>query len=316
MTLFASLVPLLVVAVVVALVLLVQLTPASLAASVERLARRVNLALDDDVRDEVVAFQRRRIVASALGALAVSGMVLVLVPTESSLRSGAIVLGVFGGVAMGVAVAALLHARRARRDTERGAEHGASSPTRPTTGRLTPVELVDLVPPGERRGMPIALGVAAGLVLVMVLAMVVIGSPDQLDPVVLAGSVGLLLLAAVSTAAWWAIGGRIARSRPIGGGTQALAWSDALRSVTLRDMVALPLTAAIYSPLLLLSHLLTAAEPPVSTIAGAAMGLLALAAVAGAIVAAVVFEAGPPERRPSRHYQRRLWPELVEGGAR
>ncbi|WP_169076990.1 hypothetical protein [Microcella alkalica] len=308
MTLLATLVPLLVIAVIVALVLLVQLTPASLAASVERLARRVNLALDDDVRDEVMRFQRRRVVASALGALAAAGVVLVLVPTDSSLRSGAIVLGVFGGVAMGVAVAALLHARRAHRD--------AADRAAPSAGRLTPVHIADLVPSGERRGMPIALAVGAVLVLVILLGLGLTDQLDQLDPTAMAVAFGLLALAATSTLLWWALGTRIARWRPIGGGTQALAWSDALRSLTLRDMIALPLTAAIYAPLVLLGELISLAEPPVAIIAGAGLGLLALVVLVVSIVAAALQASPASPRNPAQHYQRRLWPELAHGGAR
>lgn len=308
MTLFASLVPLLVVAVLLTIVLLVQLSPSSLAASVERLARRVNLALDDDVRAEVVRFQRRRTLSSVLGALAGAGLAFLLVPADWYLRSAVIVLGAFGGVAVGVAVAALRHARRAHRDAE--------GQTALSAGRLTPVEVADLVPPGERRGMPVAVAVSAGMLLLLLGALALAGQLDALTASTVGGGITLLALAGVSTALWRVAAERIARSRPVTGGTQALAWSDALRSVTLRDMIALPLTAAIYAPLVPLTELITRAEPPLSTIAGAALGLTALAAVAVAIVTAAMFEAGPEHRRSSRHYQRRLWPELADGGAR
>ncbi len=308
MTWPASLAPLLFIAPVLVIALAVQARPRGLAASVERLARRVNLALDDDVRGEVMTFQRRRVLASGVGAIAGLAVALALAPADSPARGAALVLCIFGGGAVGVAAAALGHARRAT-----GAAREATA-GRAVTGRLLPVAIDDLVPAGERIGMRIALAVGGALSLGAIGAVAALEGLEAIDPRVLAGAAVFLGIGVVSAAAWEAVAGRIASSRPIAGGAQALAWSDALRSQTLRDMVVLPLTAALYAPLTLLTEIVLAAPAPLDSALGAALGLLALAAFIAAIVVAVLQSSPGSPRNPAQHYQRRLWPELAGGG--
>ena len=247
-----SLIPLLIVMSLFLAVIALQARTASIAASVERLARRVNLALDDGVRAEVEAFQRRRVLASGVGATAGVATAFALAPADSSVRGAMLVLGAFGGVAVGVAAAALVHARD-----------------------------LDSVDRGASTGVALFLGIGV-----------------------------------VSAAAWEVVARRIATSRPIAGGTQALAWSDALRSQTLRDMIALPLMAALYAPITMLAELALSAPPPFDAAIGGALGLLALATLLGVGVLAIVQSAPGSTRNPAQHYQRRLWPELAAGGAR
>lgn len=308
MTWPTNLVPLLFIAPVLVIALVVQARPRALAASVERLARRVNLALDDDVRGEVTAFQRRRLLASGLGAIAGLAVALALAPVESPARGAALVLGVFGGGAVGVAAAALRHARRAT-----GVARAATG-ERAVAGRLLPVAIDDLVPAGERLGMRIALVVAGALSLGMTGALAALGGLDSIDPRVLAGVAVFLGIGVITAVAWEAVASRIASSRPIAGGAQALAWSDALRSQTLRDMVVVPLTAALYAPLTLLTEIALAAPAPLDSALGAALGLLALATFIVVILLVLVQSSPSSPRNPAQHYQRRLWPELAGGG--
>lgn len=288
----------------IGIVLAVQLRPRALAASVERLARRVNLALDDEIRAEVALFQRRRLLASGVGSALGVVTAFALSPADSPVRSSAIVLGVFGGVAVGVGLAALLHARRASR---------ASAPV---AGRLTPIEIDDLVPASERRGMRIAVIVAAGIVLTTNGVLALVDELGAVDPLVTVATTGFLGLAVIGVGAWEGAAPRIARLRPVGGGQQALAWSDALRSLTLRDMVTAPLTAALYAPLTLLGELVSRADGLLGAIAGAALGAVAIAFAVAVIVMGVVDSAPGSRRNPAQHYQRRLWPELANGGSR
>lgn len=299
-----SLIPLLIVMSLFLAVIALQARTASIAASVERLARRVNLALDDGVRAEVEAFQRRRVLASGVGATAGVATAFALAPADSSVRGAMLVLGAFGGVAVGVAAAALVHARR------------STANAGPVTGRLLPVAIDDLVPVGERYGMRIALVVAAVVSLAASGALAALGDLDSVDRGASTGVALFLGIGVVSAAAWEVVARRIATSRPIAGGTQALAWSDALRSQTLRDMIALPLMAALYAPITMLAELALSAPPPFDAAIGGALGLLALATLLGVGVLAIVQSAPGSTRNPAQHYQRRLWPELAAGGAR
>lgn len=288
----------------IGIVLAVQLRPRALAASVERLARRVNLALDDEIRAEVELFQRRRLLASGVGSALGAVAAFALSPADSPVRTSAVVLGVFGGVAVGVGFAALAHARRARRVSA------------PVTGRLTPIEIDDLVPAAERRGMRIAVIVAAAIVLTTNGVLALVDELGAVDPAIHVATVGFLGLAVIGVGAWEGAAPRIARLRPVGGGQQALAWSDALRSLTLRDMVTAPLTAALYAPLTLLGELVSRADGRLGAIAGAALGAVAIAFAVAVIVMGVVDSAPGSRRNPAQHYQRRLWPELANGGSR
>ena len=275
-------------------------TRSAIAASAERLARRVNLELDDAVRPQVERFQRRRMLGTGLGAALGGAAGVLLAPDGDSITVYAIMIGVFGGTAIGAALAALVHLRPA------APRDGAS------VARLAPVQIDDLVPRSERFGMRYTAVAATAVTLT---ALAVLTSVDALAPTaqtVTVAAIVLLIIGIMSVVTWELLAGRIARSRPVSGDVQALAWSDALRSLTLRDMVAFPLTACLYGPLALLTATTVGAVDSLArTVTGFALGGIVLVAAVIAIVLAIAALNPSSGRHPAQHYQRQLWPEIA-----
>ncbi|WAB84609.1 hypothetical protein OVN20_03310 [Microcella daejeonensis] len=292
--------------IVIALTLLIvaafTATRSAVAASAERLARRVNLRLDDAVRPQVELFERRRQLGSGVGAAFGAATALLLVPEDSGIVAFLVMIGLFGGVTVGVALAALGHLRGARSATS----------TVASAGRLSPVDVDDLVPRGERYGLRYtAVGAAAVTLTALAVLLPARGLVPEAEPTVIA-SLALLAIGIAAVIGWELVARRIARTRPVSGDVQALAWSDALRSLTLRDMVAFPLATCLYGPLtLLLATNIGALDSMTRLLDGVALsGIVVVAAIIAATLA--IMQANPTSgRSPAQHYQRRLWPAIA-----
>lgn len=99
---------------------------------------------------------------------------------------------------------------------------------------------------------------------------------------------------------------RLLRRRQAAATLVELAWDDAMRARTLRDMATVPLVASAYAPLLLLTGIANQLEGgwPANAAIGVADGLLLLLLV-GLLGMAILSAALGPQR----HFRRRLWPQ-------
>ncbi len=168
------------------------------------------------------------------------------------------------------------------------------------------------MPRGERYGLRYtAVGAAAVTLTALAVLLPAGGLVPEAEPTVIA-SLALLAIGIAAVIGWELVARRIARTRPVSGDVQALAWSDALRSLTLRDMVAFPLATCLYGPLtLLLATNIGALDSMTRSLVGVALsGIVVVAAIVAATLAIV--QANPTSgRSPAQHYQRRLWPEIA-----
>lgn len=99
---------------------------------------------------------------------------------------------------------------------------------------------------------------------------------------------------------------RLLRRRQAAATLVELAWDDAMRARTLRDMATVPLVASAYAPLLLLTGIANQLEGgwPANAAIGVVNGLLLLLLV-GLLGMAILSAALGPQR----HFRRRLWPQ-------
>jgi hypothetical protein len=269
----------------------------------QRLARSLGLALDAELETRVrrrVAARRSGGVAGALTGLAGAAALLVsqTFPSVGPLASLVLVGGVFAGLAVGVAVVAAFHSVRVRDD-------------RPRVARAAVVTLNDYVSWIERWGARLPVALAATL-LVVSLALSSLGLADfGRSPLLLLG--GLTTLASLAALALFELGGRrlIQKDQP-SESSAGLAWNDALRSVTIRDMASAPLLLGVYGIAMVIVDLSTAimATDPgegVRFVSMIAANVLFGAVFFGALFVLLFVIAF----KPQRHFLRRLWPELA-----
>lgn len=264
-------------------------------AMAERFALQVGLALDED---RVPALGRRLLVRERLresGGLV--GVVLGGVLAWALESTGAIdplgagwllAAGLFGGVAGGIAVAGLLPT--------------ALPEGSPRMARTRSVGLDDYISPIEQLG-PRALAFAAGLLAILSLAAQVLGDGRGTGmwlTAVITGGLTVFFIVLGEAA------GRliIARGRPAPSEAD-LAWDDALRSTSYRDLMTAPLylgTQAVLSGILTVAEALAPLEAQ-PYLASVTFGVVMTGFIVVIVVAARI--------DPARHYLRRLWPELA-----
>src|SRR5690606_28175077 len=98
---------------------------------------------------------------------------------------------------------------------------------------------------------------------------------------------------------------RLLDRRQVASSSLELAWDDAMRARTLRDMVTVPLMLGLYLPLILTGVVSDAVEgrwpndPMVAVAAAIFLGVLGGAALMGGVSMALA---------PQRHFRVRLWP--------
>lgn len=271
----------------------------------QRLARSLGIPLGAELEPLVrrrVAARRRGAVVGALLGLAASTAMLAseTTPSAGSLAPLVLVGGVFGGLAVGVAVVAALHSIRINDD-------------RPRIARAEAVTVNDYVAWIERWAarLPVALAVTF-LAFSLILATFDVTAFPR-SPLLLLG--GLVTLAAIAALAFFELGGRrlVRRAQPSESAAE-LAWDDALRSVTIRDMVGAPLILGVYGAMLVITELsmaLAAANPGewVRTASLIAVNVLFNALMYAAVLAILFIIVS----KPQRHFLRKLWPELATG---
>lgn len=261
-----------------------------------RVARKVDLALDEPVGPVVVRrLARRELIASASATLAGAVVLVAVTPLEADYGAFQLdllwlVVAVMGGRALGASGAAV-HETFGR--PGRPAVRVARASTPVHGDYVAPVERV-----GAWGAAAFAVLMSVGLLLLDATGAVDLGAPPR-SVFVLAGVVpvaGVVLDEAVA---------RRVLTRPQRAGTTLeLAWDDALRARALRDVVTVPLTLGTLAPLVLLGVVGEGLEggwpenPAVGLVSGLVLLVLLLLLVACA--ASVV-------QRPERHFRQRLW---------
>jgi hypothetical protein len=261
-----------------------------------RVARKVDLALDGPAGSLVVRrLAHRELVASAVATVAGALTLLVVAPLEVSYGAFQydllwLVVAVMGGRAVGASGAAVYETL------------GRSPRTSVRVARMSTPSHGDYVAPIERVGAwavaALSALLSAGLLLTDVTGVVDLGGAPW--PVfVLAAVVPALAVALDELVARRVLARPQRAETPLG-----LAWDDALRSRALRDMVTVPLTVGMLSPLVLLGVVGEGIDGgwPENPAAGLVSGLVILVLLAMLVAAAVSVA-----QRPERHFRQRLW---------
>lgn len=249
------------------------------------------------------ALRRRfvgRLTASLLGAtlgLAVAVVALQsgLVPSAESTDVAEFWL-VFGGFFTGASVAVAIYAlaaKPARPEGERYARSGA-------------VDLRDYLAPVDRLGArgAVALGVVTLLAATAVSAAGLTSSNAALS----VG--GLIVVAGVVALALSEFASRRILERPQPAGSPSeLAWDDALRAQSLREIVTAPLCLGSWGALAALFTLVDATDAV--GFGGIVTFWVGAAGLALVFIALLVAAAMSIATKPQQHYLRRLWPDVA-----
>lgn len=264
-------------------------------------ARTVDLGLDPAVERSVAArLARREVVGGVGGLVTMWGTVGLLAVTTDVLEAGfaplLVAVGYLLGHAVGYGAVAWDESRR-------------PAPPGPRLARASTPQHGDYVARHERWGAWAAAGVATVVAAGFAALDVGVGVPGMPWPLVAATAVLPWLAIALDEV----LARRLLDRRQVASTTLELAWDDAMRARTLRDMVTVPLVLGLYMPLVLTGVIADASEggwpanPMVGITSGVFFGLLGGACVMAAISMAVV---------PQRHFRTRLWPRPVEQVAR
>ncbi|WP_250445031.1 hypothetical protein [Actinotalea sp. C106] len=277
-------------------------TPSTAMRAAHGYARKVDLALEGEAGERVAERFAHRERAGAVGAvlgiwLAVLAIALGpgLAHEYSSYGVIGVVMGFFAGHAAGYGVVAWRESLRPAPDGARLAR--ASTPT-----------VEDYVAPHERRGAWVAAGVSV-LTAVGVVA-VHAGGVMDLGPVPWGAVVFAVLVPPLAVVLEEVAARRLVEQRQVAASTLELAWDDALRARTLRDLVTVPLVVGVFGPIGLLGIVGDGLEggwpanPAVGLVGGLFMVLLGALAVTAMISIAL---------DPQGHVRRRLWPVREDG---
>ncbi|WP_395639088.1 hypothetical protein [Pseudolysinimonas sp.] len=267
-------------------------TPAFRRRAARKFATRVGLTLDDGTAPRVTAQLTRRALAGLVGytsGLLVSVGTLLAVgrPTGTDTMWSWVVTGsVFTGMGIGASLATL---------TQRLPQPGAA--VRVARSRELVVE--DYLTRYEVAFARLVGPVALALVALAWIA--TSGGPrtEVLLPTATAAALGTL-----ATQLMFELGSRLVLRRPIRGESpHDLAWDDALRADSLRQLLLAPYILGVVGTGWALFSLMTVLPTTVGlVVVNLAMPLVVASGIAVLVVVLV--------RQPERHYLRRLWPDL------
>lgn len=278
------------------------LTPGRRAATARRFARSIDLDLPPTLAPAIGRrLAVRELAAMGTGLLLGWGSVAMLAaaidPDDAGLLLAAAFLTFLLGHAIGNGVTAWWEVTR------------PVAPTGPRVARATVLTQGDYVAPVERLGARVLVAVS----VVVALGVLVADDAGWFTGVTLPAFwiAAALVTPPALLAAHELLAARLVRRPQPAGSALDLAWDDAMRSQTLRDMVTVPLAAGAYAPLAVLGALgeqLDGAWPRsvvFDIVHGALFVLLAALLVAAVIAMAL---------RPQRHFRERLWPRPVGQG--
>lgn len=277
--------------------------------SLERYARRMDLALTRYVKPRVVrkitTYERAAVAGgvcgAAIGLIAGIALPVHILPNDGTITPLLVVIGLGLGMMISTVAAATVSTLRAEPERR--------------IARMTVPAVADYVPALERCFAPLAL-CCAGLALaggVIALGTGVVPS-DDLNPGQLLYSVGAILgyLGLATYVACLLLARKVLAAGQPATAQQELAWDDALRANSLRGLYRLPsVLAGVAVPVIFVQVAAARSVNQADTlnfIGGAALIVFVVAAL-GLIVADV-------STHPSRHYRRRLWQDSEQPGVR
>lgn len=279
------------------LVLFVGMTssPKYLAGRARQMSASVGLALDPDVQPIV-----ERAIAVRLRATGIGASVGLVIGAANLLGGPFAGFGQwlsFGTVLFGLGLGSAVGAYLAR-------PRPASAGVR--VARARDVRLQDYVTPLELTGARVVVGVT--VVTATIVAALIAGRPSETTS--FASLVIFTTLAAVSLIVFEVAGRAIVAQPSPADNPTRLAWEDALRADTLRNLVTAPLTFGCAAVALTAVGAFGALPlTPLSIVLGVVVPMLLIAA---AITIAVIATIG----RPQQHFLRMLWPETAAARAR
>jgi hypothetical protein len=261
---------------------------------VQRFGRSVGLQVPAGLETSIRSRLARRALFGSIGALVATVVILGVIllgvlPYDRQSTIWLVLGGLFAGAGAGSALAALTERATAAPDSARFARSGA-------------VDLGDYLAPVELVGVRVVVGASVAVLL----GSIVVGVTrvEAWSATLVVASVVVAL--AVASLVVFEVAGRriIDRGRPAGSPAE-LAWDDAMRATSLRELLTAPLCLGLWGTLIIVFEVLEAfSVGPESSMIGAVVGLLL---VVGAIVFAIVATAS----KPQQHYLRRLWPEVA-----
>ena len=278
--------------------------PGYRAASVRMQARTVGLALPAGQAPALETNFAGRSRASSLGALvgtvlAVAGLVSGVIPTQDPPALGGVAETwlIIGGFYVGMGVGAALRALTVR----------TPSPTGERYARPGAVDVRDYLAPIDRIGSRVA--VAAGL-LVLVIAGIVSFSAFGMTPANPAFSIGglVVLLGVVSLVVSEIATRRILDRAQPAASPEALAWDDAIRAITVREIVTAPMSLGVWGSLAIGISLTDSYSVGNQWPAGLIVVNVLVLLIAAGILGAATYSIAS---RPQQHYLRRLWPDVA-----
>ncbi|MCL3861416.1 hypothetical protein [Actinotalea sp. K2] len=273
---------------------------ASRAARAHRFARTVDLALDETNEPAVTRRLARRERAGAIGVIVAVWSVAAWLYVGTDLFERItyapflVVAAVFAGHATGNGVVAW------RESTRPTASAG------PRIARASTPTHADYVPGYERWSTWVLAGASA----LLAAAAALVDRTGLLD----LGEVpaGLLVLCGVVPAAVVVVdellAHRLVQQRQVATTSLELAWDDALRARTLRDLTTLSLFVGAAGPVVLSGVISDGLEGgwPANPAVGVTLAVLPIILVAGAVMTVVSLVSNP-----QRHFRQRLWPAPV-----
>jgi hypothetical protein len=256
--------------------------------SVRNLGLAVGLAAPESLRAKLASRIRGSRLAFTIGSLiglTLTTSALVLSGAPSDDENPALIWLLAGGVVAGGSLASAIYALTARPvlpEGERIARSGA-------------VSLDDYLDPVDLLGARLAVG--AGILS--------LGITLWFAPETVSAAAALIVVLAVVSLVFFEVAIRRILNRPQpAGSTAELAWDDALRGLSMRNIASAPMSFGVWGGLaVLLNVWLNGTSPIASAVAGGAALALFLATFAAA---AWSIASKPPQR-----YLRRLWPDVA-----
>lgn len=280
-----------------ALALVMSSTTRATDAAVTRFARKVDLEVADTLRADLRRSFRTRNLATGGGAITAVGAIWTtsVVTGSPDLDGDFAIWWVFFSGLLGIACGAgavAVHEATRPYDSEA-----------PRLARTVVPTLEDYVPAFERRGA----WAVAGLPVVVLAVCAVGAAMGVLDAGALwtSGAPVLAIVCPFAVGLTELVSRRLLDRPQAAGTTLELAWSDASRARTLRDIVTVPLSLGLFATFgVTILAQDTIVIPGASQLTDAVLGLAFIGAVGSIVIIAIVGIAA----RPERHFRERLWP--------
>ncbi|MGV8885720.1 MAG: hypothetical protein ACOH1T_09075 [Microbacteriaceae bacterium] len=270
-------------------------------ATVRAMARSVGLAIPAGKQAAFEAASAARIRASVTGALIGSSLVLALlalnvIPANASSSFGGVaeIWFLVGGFYVGMSFGSTIRALVSRNPTPAGERYA----------RPGAVDLHDYIAPIDVLGGRVA--VAAGIgVLALASFFSAMNGSSAVSPLLSVGGI-VVMLGVVSLAVFEVSSRRILERAQPAASPEDLAWNDAIRAMTVREIMTAPLSLGVWGSLAIALNV----SDGTSRVGSIVLSILAALIAAGLLAAAVYSTA----TKPQQHYLRRLWPDVAARG--